>query len=305
MNNDELKRYPSTQTLVGFVTVARTLSFARAAEQLNLSASAISKQLSELESLLGCELFKRTTRQMTLTSEGEEYLTEVQESLRRIEDATLRLRAKRGFTGQLDVAVSPTFCNRWLIPRLASFYTANPEIRLNLQTSIGLPDLRLLRVDCAIAFCEASAVDGESEQVMPLKLWPVVSPVLLKKLRKQNWRSALCSHPLLDQLTLPHAWDEFLSLAGIDARTTRRGARYQLLALGHQAALVGLGSALLPDYLVADDIRRGALARLGDLELKTKADYRLIVPEHARNRGAFRAFREWLLANSVNELIAN
>lgn len=298
MNSDVLKRYPSIQTLVGFVTVARTHSFARAAEQLNLSASAISKQLSELESFLGCELLRRTTRQMTLTEEGEDFLAEVQESLRRIEDATLRLRAKRAGSDQLDVAVSPTFCNRWLIPRLASFYEQHPEVRLNLQTSIGVPDLRALRADCAIAFCEASAVSYESKQVAELRLFPVIAPALLGRSRASDWRDALYAHPLLDQLTLPDAWEHFLKEAHVDPSRTHRGARYQLLALGHQAALVGLGIALMPDYVVADDLRARRLIRLGNLDCQATASYRLIVPPRTRDRDAFRAFSEWLFAQS-------
>jgi LysR family transcriptional regulator, glycine cleavage system transcriptional activator len=283
------------QALVGFATVAKTLSLARAAEQLNLSASAISKQLRELERFLGCDLFERSTRSVRLTAEGRDYALAVNESLKRIEEATLRLRAKHTQSKHLDVAVSPTFCNHWLIPRLASFYEQHPDITLNLQTAIGLPDLAALNSDCAIAFCGDVPTEFDAEQILSLTLMPVASRKLVTKERAKNWRTTLCEYPLLGQLTLPDAWRDFLTNLAIDVNLTREGSQYQLLTLGHQAALVGLGIALLPDYVVGSDLRAKRLLRIGTATYQPSASYQLLSTSRLRESEAFRAFRTWLL----------
>ncbi|MGL4231843.1 MAG: LysR substrate-binding domain-containing protein [Casimicrobium sp.] len=294
MNQDKLRRYPAMQALVGFATVARTLSLARAAEQLNLSASAISKQLRELESFLDCELFERSTRSVSLTAEGRDYALAIQESLGRIEEATLRLRAKHAMSSHLDVAVSPTFCNHWLIPRLASFYAQHPGVTLNLQTSIGVPNLAALKADCAISFCETAPSEFDAESILALTLTPIASPKLVGKRSAREWRKTLCEFPLLGQLTLPDAWRELLAQIGIEASATREGPRYQLLTLGHQATLVGLGIALLPDYVVREDVRARRLVRIGDASYRPKASYQLLAPARMRESEAFRPFRAWL-----------
>lgn len=294
MNQDKLRRYPAMQALVGFAAVARTLSLARAAEQLNLSASAISKQLRELESFLDCELFERSTRSVSLTAEGRDYALAIQESLGRIEEATLRLRAKHAMSRHIDVAVSPTFCNHWLIPRLASFYQQHPGVTLNLQTAIGVPNLAALKADCAISFCEDAPSEFDAETILTLRLMPIASPKLVGKRRGRDWREPLCEYPLLGQLTLPDAWRKFLEQIDVDASSTREGPRYQLLTLGHQATLVGLGIALLPDYVVHEDLRAKRLLRIGDASYCPKASYRLLAPARMRESEAFRAFRAWL-----------
>jgi LysR family transcriptional regulator, glycine cleavage system transcriptional activator len=294
MNQDKLRRYPAMQALVGFATVARTLSLARAAEQLNLSASAVSKQLRELESFLGCELFERSTRSVNLTAQGRDYALAIQESLGRIEEATLRLRAKHGMSSHLDLAVSPTFCNHWLIPRLASFYEQHPGITLNLQTAIGVPNLTALKADCAISFCETAPSEFDAEPILALTLMPVAASKLVAKRNDRDWRKTLCEFPLLGQLTLPDAWREFLAQVGIEASATREGPRYQLLTLGHQATLVGLGIALLPNFVVSGDLRAKRLVRIGSASYRAKASYQLLAPARMRESEAFRAFRAWL-----------
>jgi LysR family transcriptional regulator, glycine cleavage system transcriptional activator len=282
------------QALVGFATVARTLSLARAAEQLNLSASAISKQLRELERFLDCELIERSTRSVSLTAEGRDYVIAIQESLGRIEEATLRLRAKHSMSNHLDVAVSPTFCNHWLIPRLASFYARHPGVTLNLQTAIGVPSPAALKADCAISFCETAPSEFDAEPILALTLMPIASHKLIGKDGTRNWRKTLCAFPLLGQLTLPDAWREFLAQVGLEASATREGPRYQLLTLGHQATLVGLGIALLPDYVAREDLRAKRLVRIGDGTYRPKASYQLLAPARMRESEALSAFRAWL-----------
>ncbi len=301
MNKDPLRRYPGMQSLVGFATVSRTLSLARAAEQLNLSASAISKQLRELEDFLDCELFVRSTRNVRLTAAGEDYAVTVRESLARIEEATLRLRSKHSASNHLDVAVSPTFCNHWLIPRLASFYEAHPYVTLNLQTAIGVPNLNALKVDCAISFCDAPPDGIDASRILPLDLMPVASSKIVTARAARDARHTLTQLPLLGQLTLPNAWRDYLAQLDIDASSTREGPQYQLLSLGHQATLVGLGIALLPEYVVAGDLREKRLVRIGRHCYRPTASYQLLAPERMRKNAAFLAFRDWLLVSGGAE----
>jgi LysR family transcriptional regulator, glycine cleavage system transcriptional activator len=295
MNTSKLRRLPSSSALLGFATVARTLSLARAAEILSLSPSAVSKQLREIESFVGCALFERSTRVVKLTPEGALYAESIDAGLSRIEEATLTLRTKRSTATHIDIAVSPTFCNRWLIPRLATFYAEQPAITLNLQTAVGVPDLRGLRVDCAISFCGDADATAEGELVMPLDLILVCAPKLLGARYRRQWQHAVTDKPLLGQQTLPSLWEDFFSKNELNAKSIHESARYQLLSMGHQACLVGLGIALLPEYVVAEDLRAGRLIRLGDIVYRAQGSYRLIAPTHATSNAAYVEFRRWLL----------
>lgn len=287
-------RLPPVSALLGFEAVARTRNIAAAARELCLTPSAVSKQLRELEDHLGCALFVRTTRSVVMTADGTEYLRAIAPLLSGIEDATLRLRTRSERDKQLDLGVPHSLGNRWLIPRLASFYDAHPDIHINLTTISGLPDLAAARLQYALAYCEEPPAGCTAEHALRLRLFPVISSRLATAMKSADWHEALRRYPLLEQVTLPNVWAAFLNKIGEDPGKFQFGARYQLLTMGHQAALVGLGIALLPGYVAAADVQAGRMVRLGEHYLDTPASYKLIRLTSTRKTAAMSAFASWV-----------
>jgi DNA-binding transcriptional LysR family regulator len=294
MPHRALLRLPSMSALTSFEAVARKRSIVAAARELHLTASAVSKQLRELEMQLGCQLVARTTRNVALTADGEEYLHAIAPLLASLEEATLALRTRAEREAQLDLGVSHSLGNRWLIPRLASFYEKHPEIRLNLTTVSGVPDLAESRLHCALAYCDRPPIGHSAEHVMRLRLFPVIATRLLPAAATVDLHDVLRRHPLLDQLTLPQAWPQFLRQVGIDSESVRFGPRYQLLTIGLQASLSGLGIALLPAYVVQPELDAGRVRRLGSAHLETQASYQLIRVKGVRKTAAMNAFAAWV-----------
>lgn len=287
-------RLPSIVALMGFEAVARTRSIAAAAREMHLTSSAVSKQLRELEQQLGCRLFARTTRSVELTPEGAEYQAAIAPLLAALEEATLQLRARAGGELQLELGVSHSLGNRWLIPRLASFYETHPDVRLNLTTISGVPDLAAGKLHCALSFCVRAPSGYLAEHVMRLRLYPVVGARLAAALRRSDWRDALTRYPLLDQATLPDAWPDFLRQAGVDSSLVRIGPRYQLLTMGLQAALSGLGVALLPLYVAQPELDAGRIVRLGDRHFDSVGSYQLLRRRAGPRNAALQAFAQWV-----------
>ncbi len=221
-----------------------------------------------------------------------------------IDAALLRLRTGRGPEHMLNLSVPPTFCSHWLIPRLPNFYADHPGITLNLSTRVGVPDAAAMHEassHCAIAVCSDSPAGLDSKTVLPLTLYPCASPALLARAgsnhqaSEYSWRRLLSSLPLLDQLSLPEAWPQFLNAHAMADAPVQWAGRYELLSLGHHAALAGLGIALLPDYVITNDLRSRRLKRLGrNVSYRSEKAYRLIYPPGGAPHRAFDAFNAWL-----------
>ncbi len=308
MNRRLLSRLPSMSALTSFEAVARTRSVVGAARELHLTASAVSKQLRLLEQQLGCQLLVRSTRSVTLTAEGAEFQQSIAPLLTQIEDAALRLRTRGGGDSELEVGASHSLGNRWLIPRLASFYGAHPDIRLNLTTFVGVPVLASGPLQCALAYCERPPAGCVAEPVMRLRLLPVIGAQLLgrgsgaarskghRPVDRKELPELLKRHPLLGQHTLPDAWPAYLRQLGLAEGAVHYGPRYQLLTMGLQAALSGLGIALLPLYVAQPELDACRVRLLSSQALTTAASYQLIYRKEQPRSAALSAFAAWVRA---------
>src|SRR5258708_39629706 len=141
---------PSMSLLVAFEAAARHLSFTRAADELSLTQSAISRQVAALEALLEVTLFRREGRQITLTEGGAKYQRELSGALQRIRSASLQAMAFREGRGSLHLAALPTFASKWLIPRLKHFYHKQHQVLINLHSRLGQLDLERAGMDVVI-----------------------------------------------------------------------------------------------------------------------------------------------------------
>ena len=169
-------RLPPLGAIEAFAAAARTLSFTDAARELNLTASAISRRVAQLEHTLGVELFHRVTRGLRLTVAGETYAASISPALNQLREAGAALAsAARGSAVRL--AVLPSFTALWLFPRLAAFESAHPTIDLRLSTIARAPDPTREDVDLAIAVGTGEWRGWSSEKLMAMRCRPISVPV--------------------------------------------------------------------------------------------------------------------------------
>jgi LysR family transcriptional regulator, glycine cleavage system transcriptional activator len=285
---------PSMTALRAFEASARHLSFSLAAEELNLNQSAVSRQMRTLETLLRVKLFHRIRQRLALTDAGRSYLPQVQECLSRLEEATLELISHQGTGGVLNLAILPTFGTRWLIPRMNLFAHLNPHVTVNFSTRAVKFDFATERLDAAIHFGALSWPGVTSHQLMGETVVVVCAPDLARKrLRSLN---DLSRHTLLQHTTRPQAWQEWLTAAGVPHINALKGPRFEHFSMVIQAAVAGLGIAVMPEFLVQQELNAGELIMPFQHRVVSAHSYHLVYPEENGDLPALKAFRDWLLA---------
>jgi len=290
------RHVPPTAALQAFEACARHLSVTRAAEELSLTQSAVSRQLAGLEAMLGLRLFQRVRQRLVLTPAGAAYAPRVRMLLSRLEGATRELLAHRGTGGTLNLAVSPTFGARWLTPRLPAFRVAYPGVMLNFMnytTRLTPLDFAAEDVDAAIMLSEAQAPGIHRHPLVADDRIPVCTPPIAARLRHPE---DLAHETLIQQTTRPRGWVDWFDQAGVEGVDGLCGPLMQHTAMVAAACVAGLGIALLPRFLLEQEFQLGWLGAPFARSLAGHAAYCLSYPETAEELPALRAFRQWLMA---------
>jgi LysR family glycine cleavage system transcriptional activator len=288
------RKLPSTQALLAFEAAAHRGSFTLAGQDLAISQSAVSHQILGLEQELDVSLFLRQPRQLVLTDAGRSLLARVGPALDSLEAAMLELASSKGEGGTLELGVVPTFATKWLIPRMPGFLKAHPHVTLNLSTRLLPFDFAASGLDAAIHYGRPDWPGTESEYLMGEESVVVCSPQLMKKrgLRKP---ADLLNFTLIHQSTRPHAWRDWLTMAGVDEpRGAAAGPKYELFSMIAQAVKAGLGVAVLPRFLVAEEIADGSLAVPFALSLSSDFAYYLVWPTQKAGWRPLLQLRGWL-----------
>jgi LysR family transcriptional regulator, glycine cleavage system transcriptional activator len=289
---------PSLPALSAFEAAARTGSVTAAAQELNLTQSAVSRQIKLLEQQLEIVLFRRERQTIRLTAAGHAYVCEVREGLRRIGAASLKLRANPA-GGTLSLAVLPTFGTKWLVPRLPGFIDANPGVVINLFTRLSRFDFREEAIDAAVHFGENNWSSAESVLLRPEIVVPACSPDYKNKYAFVH-PSDLREVPLLHLTTRPDAWEQWLSQHSAIGSPVR-GMLFDQLTTSAAAAAAGLGVALLPIFLFEEELTSGRLVRALDLPMQMAAQYYLVWPGDRSTYPPLVAFRQWLVGATAGE----
>ena len=275
------------------------MSFVHAADELNVTPGAVSRQVKVLEEWLGAPLFRRRHKQVLLTPLGRNYLQAVSEPLERIASATERARQQ---DAERPIAIScyPTFALRWLVPRWGQFYDRHPEIDVQLTTTLQPVDFSRGDVDAAILVGEGPETwpGLKAIKLADVDLLPVCSPRLC------DGPDTLCTPADLVRFTLLHGtprrddWQRWLRFAGVHGVDASGGVTFDSLNLSIQAAVEGLGVAIAVDALVTDDLAAGRLVQpFGPIRRSGRPFFVVFPPDRLRNR-RLRAFIEWLSASS-------
>jgi len=253
-------RLPPLHAVYVFTVVARTLSMSRAAQQLHVTHSAVSRQVRQLEEHLGQPLFERRVRQIALTDAGRRLLADAGPALERLTGATAALRRPQDAVRRVRIHVRASFAQRWLIPRLPDFVAQHPGIAPEVQTSSRAPDKRLGHYDIAVQ----RGLAGWPAAIEPVAflqddLALVAAPALLRR-RPVAAPADLAAHVLLEAKTRPDDWRAWLAQVGAPGLRPRGMLAFDHHYLVLQAASDGLGVALAPDSLAASELASGRLA---------------------------------------------
>jgi LysR family glycine cleavage system transcriptional activator len=285
--------------LLAFAAAARHSSFTRAATELNLTQGAVSRAIAELEGRLGARLFERIRQRVTLTDVGRRYFGEVSALLEKLSAATRQVMAAEPGGQILNLAVLPTFATQWLVPHLPDFAAKFPRVTVNLSTrirpfSFDQEAFDHEPFDAAIHHGPAIWPGGVARHLMDESMLPMCSPAYrtAKGLRKP---ADLRNATLIHQATRAGAWSQWHEQAKLSTERTLRGPTYDQFAMAAAAAAAGMGVALLPHFLVEQQLSEGKLIQLFDSPLRTDSAYYVVLPETGVKRIAGE-FADWAAA---------
>ncbi|RIX49738.1 MAG: LysR family transcriptional regulator [Rhodocyclales bacterium GT-UBC] len=306
------QRLPPIQSLRSFESAARHSSFKLAALELNVTPAAISQQVKVLEDYLGVALFRRLSRRLEITVEGEAMLPKLREAFGCIVEA---IEAARDPGSRLLIMAPPNFAARWLVPNLSDFARRHPDIEFQLSSSVDaidrydagnphlmpLLDHRIGYTEVAIRFGAAQCPGYQVDPVLAPDYTLVCSPALLNGAHPLRTPDDLRWHVLIDDQAIPGeslrpSWEEWLQAAGASTVDATQGLRFGNSTLALEAALNGQGVVLAPEPLVAAEVAAGRLVMPFDIKVPSRFCYYLATPQAAVERPAARAFRAWLLA---------
>ncbi|MFK4490014.1 LysR family transcriptional regulator [Bradyrhizobium sp. USDA 336] len=286
------RRPISLNALNTFECAARLLSFSAAAEELNLTRSAVSHQITKLEEIFGFRLFDRRPDGVVLTSAGAGYYNKIRGALTEIGEVTSDVLGKPR-RQRLTVHCAPTFSTRWLLSKLGRFMGAHPEIDLRIIAASGPPDFRDPGLDLAICY-GAQGLPNCSEQLfLSESVQPMCSPILRDS-------AALHSPSALSQVTLIRtdqnlvSWDFWFRSQGLELPTDVRQVQLKPSFLAIEAALQALGVILESTVLTAEELTAGRLILPFSSSPITLPAYYVVTPDDDRNQRSL-LFRKWLL----------
>lgn len=284
---------PSIGALVAFESAARHLSFSRAAAELHLTQGAISRQVRELETRLGLPLFERINQRVFLTDAGETYRLEVARILASLATATERTMATAGGAEALNLAVLPTFAARWLVPRLPKFLANHPQATVNFVVRNEPFSFADTPLDAAIHFGEPTWPGAMCDFLCIEEVYPIAAPSLRDRFGLQD-TAAISQAPLLHQSSRPTAWADWLAAEGLPTAGAYRGSRFDQFSMIAEAAVAGLGVALMPRFMIEAELASGRLALLTERPIDAGKAYWFVYPEAKVRSRLVRSFGDWL-----------
>lgn len=288
------KPLPPLNGLRAFEAAARHLSFTRAADELNVTQSAISHQIRALEERLGVRLFRRLNQALVLTDAGQLLLPSVRDAFERLRTGLERIMEHES-SGVLTISVSPSFASRWLMGRIGRFRSRHPEIHLRISASQHEVDFgREADIDLALRHGLGVWEGLRADRFLTDEIFPVCSPSMLNRQPPLECPADLRHHVLLEDTLHPY-WAAWLAAAGLSDLTPSSELVFDDIGIAMEAALNGQGIAMARATLVAEELEAGRLVRLFDLRLPASYGYHVVCPEATADRPKIAKFRAWIM----------
>jgi DNA-binding transcriptional LysR family regulator len=291
---------PSLELIRGFEAAARLSSFTRAAEELFITQSAVSRQVQTLEEHLGTPLFERRHRSIHLTHAGQQLYRAASQALMLLTDTAARIR-QEGAHRSITVSCTFGFASLWLVPRLMDFRELHPDVDVRIAANNKIIDLERERMEIAVRYCTADLVPPSTPRLFGEEVFPVCSPELLRRRGKP-----LLAPPDLERHVLLHhqgadkhwptgswsAWLEAVQLPNLNPAGALFFDQYDQLI---QAAIDGQGVALGIGALIKRHLRQGRLVAPFEQRSSSPRGYYLVIAQHAAARSEVAAFRSWMM----------
>jgi LysR family transcriptional regulator, glycine cleavage system transcriptional activator len=285
---------PSLKFLRTFHLAGTLLSFKAAADQLCLTASAVSHQIKTLEDQLGVMLFDRGANSLSLTEAGAQYLHDLEATFLHIESATEQLR-RRFSRNIVRLQVPPFFSSELLVPRLRHFSARHPGIDLQISAKHAPQEGHTDNADVSIVVTEQQPVDTlHAVQLFPQTFVPAAAPTLLKQ-RKLHHAKDVLQHTLIAYGNRTHLWDQWASAQGLAALAPKQIIHFDSMTAAVDAAENGVGIVLVSAHLAVQRFNTGALLKVLDAELSTGESYFLLARPHDYAHSAVRTLMQWLM----------
>jgi DNA-binding transcriptional LysR family regulator len=279
--------------LAAFESAARHQNFAHAAEELHLTASAVSHHVRKLESRLGVTLFQRHARGVSLTAEGRQLADAAGSAMADMEGVVRSLRIARSEQNRVHITTLHSLTYTWLQPRLPQFAALHPNVQLTVDTEVALTRFDEGGPDLGIRHGPGHWPGLTSHHLMDDYLFPVASPTLsgVEDIRDAAGIPRL---PLVSDLAR-QGWHDWLRAADVHGVAVEERYRFSDSTAALNAAVHGLGAALARDKIAAPYLAAGVLIRLPGPALKARWGYYIVYPAHKRLKPAARTFVDWLL----------
>jgi LysR family glycine cleavage system transcriptional activator len=288
------RELPPLNALRAFEAAGRLGSFTRAAEELNVSHSAISRHVRGLEKRLNVHFFRTGNQGVTLTEQGRTYLAEVTPALDRIALATEALSVPP--QGVVTMTTENTVAQKWLVPRIATFRASFPDIDLRLSVTTEVMDIEAHDFDIGLRYLRGKPPEGH-ELLFPSMVSAFAAPGVAPVRDGALDLEALARGSLIEEATF-RLWPEWLRASGLEDVPEIKLPHPLNALLSIQSAVAGLGPILMDRHLCEAEVASGTLVRLGDTELRF-GGYYLSVNPRARRRKAVRAVEAWLRAEAA------
>ncbi len=297
---------PPTQALRYFVMSAQHLSFTVAAEKLNISQAAISKQIKQLEQLLGVVLFHRDKQRITLTKAGRHFLLNAEAILNDLNNAVDSVRLVNKTQDALRIRVLPTICSRFLIPRLADLQLKHPDLKVTFSTELGGIDYLHANFDLAISIDEEVPNNIQKINFLHERFVAVASSSFIKTKHATPSMSnnydkdclTLSGIPLIGFTARPDLWRQWFRLRGMDKSQVQKFESEYLVFESFQllidATLSGLGAALIPEFMISHELSTGRLRQIHTQILDTGQHYFMAIPSDKMTDSRIQRFSAWL-----------
>ncbi|MGR8949847.1 MAG: LysR substrate-binding domain-containing protein [Gammaproteobacteria bacterium] len=261
-----MPKLPNFPALRAFEAAARLGSFRKAADELHVSHTVVSRHVRSLESSTGVELVSATPQGITLTARGAAYAAKISAALQSVVQATEELAEPHNFP-TLHVSCSPGFAVRWLAPRISEFMRETPGIEITIRPTDRAPAVESGESDIDIRYAEPRESEATALILTRPPVLAVASPAWISNCADKLTLQNLPYQSLLHEETHAH-WQLWFSKAGIELAETPSGTRYWNAALALEAATMGHGVALAPDLLVRDALDSGQLVQVVRIAIK-------------------------------------
>jgi LysR family glycine cleavage system transcriptional activator len=285
----------SLRGLRTFCIAARYGSFRAAAEELFITASAVSHQIKSLEEELGEQLFDRNSRELSLTDIGESLYEDVSPLIEQLDAVAARYK-KGGIRSSIRISVQPFFASEYFVPRLSEFTAKHPEIDIQVGTSDESPEKLPADADLSIRLFRSPPPDTPSNLLFPLRMVPAGSPAFKKNMVVKK-KAITSKFPIIVHETHPKAWAQWSDSTGIELPENTKITRLDSMIAVVRAAEQGIGAALVPVPLADLWFQQGSIVRLFDNELIADVNYYLVCKEDRVDDHDVRLLRDWIVRN--------